>query len=209
MAKPTPAPDVQSLVLTVRGQRVMIDADLAIIYAVPLNRFNEAVKRNEDRFPIDFRFLLTREEVTNLKSQFAISSLEDSDRQAVSSAKHGGRRKLPWAFTEHGCLMAATVLNSPRAVQMSLFIVRAFVQMREALAANATILKRLAEIDRTLLEHDDALRAIWHELQPLLLPPPNRQNAGSDSPLSYSSLPPCPLASGFVRRCLPPGWPLF
>jgi len=172
MAKPTPAPDVQSLVLTVRGQRVMIDADLAIIYAVPLNRFNEAVKRNEDRFPIDFRFLLTREEVTNLKSQFAISSLEDSDRQAVSSAKHGGRRKLPWAFTEHGCLMAATVLNSPRAVQMSLFIVRAFVQMREALAANATILKRLAEIDRTLLEHDDALRAIWHELQPLLLPPP-------------------------------------
>jgi hypothetical protein len=172
MPKRIPIPDVQSLVLTIRGQRVILDSDLARIYVVPLNRFNESVKRNEDRFPTDFRFLLTREEVTNLKSQFAISSSEDSDRQSVSFARHGGRRKLPWAFTEHGCLMAATVLNSPRAVQMSLFIVRAFVQMREALAANATILKRLAEIDRTLLEHDGALRAIWHQLQPLLQPPP-------------------------------------
>ena len=90
----------------------------------------------------------------------------------MSKIGRGGRRTLPWAFTEHGCLMAATVLNSRRAVQMSLFIVRAFVQMREALAANATILKRLAEIDKTLIEHDDALRAIWHQLQPLLQPPP-------------------------------------
>jgi hypothetical protein len=172
MPKSTPVPDVQNLVLTIRGQRVMFDADLARIYVVPLYRFNEAIKRNADRFPSDFRFLLTRDEVTNLKSQIAISSLENTDRQAVSSAKHGGRRKLPWVFTEHGCLMAATVLNSPRAVQMSLFIVRAFVQMREALATNATILKRLAEIDRTLIEHDSALRAIWHQLQPLLQPPP-------------------------------------
>ena len=150
----------------------MLDADLARIYSVPLYRFNEAVKRNADRFPFDFRFLITREEVTNLKSQFAISSLEDIDRQTVNSVKHGGRRTLPWAFTEHGCLMAATVLNSRRAVQMSLFIVRAFVQMREMIAENAAILKRLAEIDRTLIEHDDALRAIWHQLQPLLQPPP-------------------------------------
>jgi hypothetical protein len=172
MPKRIPIPDVRNLVLTIRGQRVMLDVDLARIYLVPLYRFNEVVKRNADRFPSDFRFLLTREEVTNLKSQFAISSLEDIDSQVVSSSRHGGRRKLPWAFTEHGCLMAATVLNSRRAVQMSLFIVRAFVQMRETIAANATILKRLAEIDQTLLEHDGALRAIWHQLQPLLQPPP-------------------------------------
>ena len=172
MPKPTPVPDVQSLVFTIRGKRVMLDSDLARIYLVPLYRFNEAVKRNADRFPSDFRFLLTREEVTNLKSQFAISSLEGTDRQAVSSAKHGGRRKLPWVFTEHGCLMVATVLNSARAVQMSIFIIRAFVSMRTELLTNAAILKKLAEIDRTLIEHDDALRAIWHQLQPLLQPPP-------------------------------------
>ncbi|WP_218938781.1 hypothetical protein [Oleiharenicola lentus] len=83
-----------------------------------------------------------------------------------------GARYRPWAFNEHGCLMAATVLNSPRAVQMSLYIVRAFVQMREALATNATILKRLAEIDKTLLEHNSALLALWKKLKPLLTPPP-------------------------------------
>ena len=88
------------------------------------------------------------------------------------SSRRGGRRKLPWAFTEHGCLMAATVLNSSRAVRMSLYVIRAFVRMREELAANATILKRLAEIDKSLLEHDSALRTLWQRLQPLLAPPP-------------------------------------
>jgi hypothetical protein len=90
---------------------------------------------------------------------------------AASSGAHGGRRKLPWAFTEHGALMAATVLNSPRAVQMSIFIVRAFLRMREELASGATILKRLAAIDRKLLVHDVVLRDIYRKLQPLLSPP--------------------------------------
>jgi len=139
----------------------MLDTTLARLYGVETFRFNEAIKRNTDRFPEDFCFRLNHEEVESLTSQFAMSKIG-----------RGGRRTLPWAFTEHGCLMAATVINSPRAVQMSLFIVRAFVQMREALAVNATILKRLAEIDRTLIEHDSALRAIWHQLQPLLQPPP-------------------------------------
>lgn len=83
-----------------------------------------------------------------------------------------GQRKLPWAFTEHGCLMAATVLNSPRVVQMSLYVIRAFVQMREALATNQAVLRRLAEIDKTLLDHDAALLALWKKLQPLPAPPP-------------------------------------
>jgi hypothetical protein len=90
----------------------------------------------------------------------------------TSSKKHRGAAYRPWAFTEHGAIMAATVLNSPEAVAMSVFVVRAFMQMREQLAANAAILKRLAEIDKTLLEHDSALRTIWTKLQPLLAPPP-------------------------------------
>ena len=95
----------------------------------------------------------------------------DSSQIAMSSI-HRGASYRPWAFTEHGALMAATVLHSSRAVQMSLYVIRAFVRMREALATNATILKRLAEIDRTLLEHDTALLALWRKLQPLLQPPP-------------------------------------
>ena len=152
---------IQSRIFVLRSQRVLLDSDLARFYGVPTKRLNEALKRNADRFPEDFCLRLNHEEVESLTSQIAMSKIG-----------RGGRRTLPWAFTEHGCLMAATVLNSPRAVQMSLFIVRAFVQMREALAANATILKRLAEIDQSLLEHDGALRAIWHQLQPLLQPPP-------------------------------------
>ena len=94
------------------------------------------------------------------------------DGSWLAHRSHGGRRKLPHAFTEHGAIMAATVLNSPEAIAMSVYVVRAFVQMREQLAANAAILKRLAEIDKTLLEHDSALRSIWTKLQPQLAPPP-------------------------------------
>ncbi len=116
----------------------------------------------------------------NLKSQIVTSRLEvvenDGDkenRSQIVTGSHGGRRKLPHAFTEHGAIMAASILNSPEAVAMSVFVVRAFVQMRERLAANVEILKRLAEIDKTLLEHDQALGTIWQHLQPLLAPPPD------------------------------------
>ncbi len=142
----------------VRRQKVVLDSDLAALYGVRTFRLNEAVKRNADRFPPDFRFQLTREEVANLISQNAISS----------SGAHGGRRQLPWVFTEHGALMAANVLRSPRAVQMSIYLVRAFVRMRDELMANAAVLKRLAEVDRRLLEHDSVLREIVQSLQPLL-----------------------------------------
>ena len=168
-----PKKPIESLILNLRGQKVILDADLAELYDVPTKRLNEQVKRNAERFPEDFMFQLTQEEAENLKSQFATSSLADSPmRSQFATASHGGRRKLPRAFTEHGAIMAATILNSPEAVAMSVFVVRAFMQMREQLAANAAILKRLAEIDKTLLEHDSALRSIWTKLQPLLAPPP-------------------------------------
>jgi hypothetical protein len=140
-------------ILTVRRQRVVLDADLAALYGVPTKRLNEAVRRNADRFPDDFCFLLNSEEVANLKSQIASSSLV-----------HGGRRKLPTAFTEHGALMAANILRSERAVQMSIYLVRAFMKMRDEIMANAVILKRLAEIDRRLLEHDVVLREVVERL---------------------------------------------
>ena len=166
---------VPALIRTIRGQKVILDADLAALYEVPTFRFNEAVKRNAARFPEDFRFQLTREEFENLISQIAISSAggpSNSSQTAMSLSQHGGRRKFPWAFTEHGALMAANILNSTRAVEMSVFVIRAFVRMREALATNAAILKRLAEIDRTLLVHDTALRDLYGKLRPLLSPPP-------------------------------------
>jgi hypothetical protein len=172
MLKPTPAPDVLSLALTLRGKRVLLDSDLARLYGVATKRLNEQVRRNADKFPADFAFQLTREEVTNLKSQFATSSLENIDNQGVSPDNHGGRRKLQLAFTDYGAIQAANVLNSPAATAMSIYVVRAFMQMREELLTSAAILKKLAEIDETLIEHDDALRAIWNQLQPLLQPPP-------------------------------------
>ncbi len=150
---------LESRILTIRGRKVLLDADLAEIYGVSTKRLNEQVKRNVDRFPEDFLFQLAANE----------------KEEVVANCDHLARLKFakarPWAFTEHGAIMAAMVLNSPQAVTMSVYVVRAFMQMREQLAANAAILKRLAEIDKTLLAHDQSLRVIWQKLQPLLLPP--------------------------------------
>jgi hypothetical protein len=159
-----PKKPIETLILNLRGQKVILDADLAELYDVPTKRLKEQVKRNADRFPEDFLFQLTREEAEEMQRS----------RSQIATLKRGQNLKyLPTAFTEHGAIMAATVLNSPEAVAMSVFVVRAFMQMREQLAANAAILKRLAEIDKTLLEHDSALRTIWTKLQPLLTPPPD------------------------------------
>ena len=138
----------------------MIDADLAEIYGVTTKVLNQAVRRNTERFPADFVFRLTSKEKTEV-----VTNCDHLSRLKFSPA-------LPRAFTEHGAIMAATVLNSPEAVAMSVYVVRAFIRMREQLAANAAILKRLAEIDRTLLRHDASLRDIYHKLLPLLQPPP-------------------------------------
>ena len=158
-----PKKPISALILNLRGQKVILDADLAELYGVPTKRLNEQVKRNADRFPKDFLFQLSKEEAEEIQGS----------RSQIATLKQGQNIKyLPRAFTEHGAIMAATVLNSPEAVAMSVFVVRAFMQMREQLAANAAILKRLAEIDKTLLQHDSALRATWTKLQPLLAPPP-------------------------------------
>jgi hypothetical protein len=158
-----------------RGQRVVLDRDLARLYGVPTMVFNQAIKRNAVRFPRDFLFQLTREEVANLKSQIVISS---SASKKAALDRHGGARTPPWAFTEHGAIMAATLLRSPRAVAMSVYVVRGFVQMREALLTNAVILKRLAQIDRKLLEHDVVLQDVVEKLLPLLNPPEKKSSKG-------------------------------
>ena len=176
-----PNPPLETLILTLRQRKVILDADLAALYGVPTKVFNQAVRRNRDRFPEDFCFQLTAREWAGLRSQIAASrshSAQTEDlapiwSQSVTSSKsHRGAAYRPYAFTEHGAIMAATVLNSPEAVTMSLYVVRAFIQMREQIAANAEVLKRLAEIDQTLLKHDKSLQIIWRELQPLLQPPP-------------------------------------
>ena len=150
---------LESLIVSVRGKNVLVDADLAEIYGVTTKRLNQQVRRNLDRFPEDFVFQLNANE----------------KNEVVTNCNHLARLKfskaMPWVFTEHGAIMAGMVLNSPQAVAMSVYVVRAYVQMREQIAANAAILKRLAEIDGKLLEHDDALLAIWRQLEPLLAPP--------------------------------------
>jgi len=176
---------IEPLILTLRGQKVILDADLAEAYGVETKRLNEQVKRNAERFPEDFMFQLTREEWSRLRSQLSDNEEDKGNRSqiATGSQRHRDPRALPRVFTEYGALMAASVLNSPKAVEMSVFVVRAFVKMREPLAANAEILKRLAEIDKTLLEHNDALRVIWEQLQPLLMPPdpPKKGKIGFDA----------------------------
>jgi len=176
MGKALTTEQLEPLILRIRGQRVVLDADLARLYGVPTFRFNEAFKRNHHRFPADFAFQLTQEEFAGLRLQFAISKAQPSDSSEGNSSQSAmssrrGRRYLPWAFTEHGALMAANVLRSDRAVQMSVFLVRAFVRLREQVAANTSILKRLAEIDQTLLQHDAALSDLYRKLLPLLQPP--------------------------------------
>jgi hypothetical protein len=161
MPSAQPAHDLGQLIFTLRGHRVILDADLAALYEISTGRLNEQVKRNADRFPSEFAFQLTRKELANLKSQFAISSL------------HGGRRTPPYVFTEHGVLMAANVLKSSRAITVSVALVKAFVRMRELFATNQAVAKRLTEAEKTLLTHDAALRDIYRRIQPLLLPPPD------------------------------------
>jgi len=155
-------PPLDSLILTIRDQKVILDADLAGIYGVAIKVLNQAIKRNADRFPADFMFQLSEEEFVSLRSQIV----------TLKTGRGQHRKYLPYAFTEHGALMAANVLNSPTAAKMSVYVVRAFIKQRELLMAQSDVLKKLAQMDAKLLQHDDDLRVIWQELQPLLNPPP-------------------------------------
>lgn len=152
---------VEAVIVTVRGQKVILDRDLAALYGVQTKMLNRAMKRNQDRFPPDFVFQITAEEGTALRCQTG------------TSKSRGGQRYLPHVFTEHGAIMAATVLNSRQAVQMSVFVVRAFIKMREQLMNRAGLEKRLADIEKGLLSHDAALRDLYQKIRPLLLAPPN------------------------------------
>ncbi|HWW01739.1 MAG TPA: ORF6N domain-containing protein [Candidatus Acidoferrum sp.] len=184
------AGDITRLIRSIRGQRVILDNDLAAVYGVPTKRLNEQYRRNLGRFPEDFAFQLSQGEWATLRSQIVtLEPARNLRSQNATSRSHGGRRYLPVAFTEHGALMAANILNSPRAVAMSVYIIRAFVKMREDLAANAAILKRLAEIDKTLLLHDGALRDIYQKLRPLLEPPPEPPKPGIGFHVKEDALP--------------------
>ena len=150
---------VAQRILLLRGQKVMLDADLAELFDVPTKRFNEQVKRNLDRFPSDFMFQLTEDEDESLRSQIA-----------TSNTGRGGRRYFPYAFTEHGAIMAATILNSPRAVEMSVFIVRAFVQLREMVSSNTAVADKLLELERKLSGHDQAIAGLVNAIRQLMMP---------------------------------------
>src|ERR1035438_137715 len=149
--KPTKYTGVEELIITIRDQRVILDADIALLYGVSTKHLNQQVKRNLNRFPPDFMFQLSKEEVVVLNRSQIVTG----------SQKHRDPRFLPYAFTEHGALMAANVLNSAQAVEMSLFIVRAFVKMRERLVTTHLLEKHLAAIDRKLLSHDASLRDVY------------------------------------------------
>lgn len=163
---------VGAKILVLRNQKVILDADLAELYGVPVKRLNEQIKRNPKRFPADFLFTLTRAEYQNLRSQ-----------NATSSFAHGGRRYLPYAFTEHGAIMAATVLNSRRAIEMSIFVVRAFVQMRQALAFNRQVVSKLSELEERLDSHDAEIQDLVDAIRELIAPlPANHRRIGFEIP---------------------------
>jgi predicted amino acid-binding ACT domain protein len=173
---PVSVEQIDGMIHTIRGMRVMLDRDLAEIYGVPTFRFNEAIKRNRHRFPADFMFQLTREEFDSLRSQLAMSKTENSSQIAMSKTGRGGRRTLPYAFTEHGALQAANVLRSKRAVQMSLFVIRAFVKMRETLLGTRELAKKLAALEKKLGSrldvHEAAIVQVLQEIMQVLNPPP-------------------------------------
>ena len=166
--------DIASVIAFVRGQRVILDADLATIYGVPTKRLNEQIKRNVDRFPADFMFRLSAEELAELRARpSAEHAARNRSQIATGSQKHRDPRLPPYAFTEHGALMAANVLNSARAVEMSVYVIRAFVSMRRELMQRQDLARRLAEIEKTLIGHDTVLHDLYTKIRALLLTPPS------------------------------------
>lgn len=161
MAPSAPLPAIDHRILLLRGQKVMLDADLAELYGVETKRLNEQVRRNAERFPDDFMFQLTAEEYASLRSHFA----------TLKTGRGQHRKYLPYAFTEHGALMAANVLNSPRAVDASLYVVRAFVRLREILATHKELAKKLDTLEKKLATHDQAIVGVLNAIRQLTAPP--------------------------------------
>jgi phage regulator Rha-like protein len=151
---PVPVQLIDRRIYLIRGHKVMLDADLAELYQVPTKAFNQAVQRNKQRFPEDFMFQLTKEEAENLRSQTVTSSW-------------GGRRYRPYAFTEHGVAMLASVLRSKRAIHMSIVIVRAFIRMRELLASHKDLAARMEKLEEQQKEHGSIIGILAEEIDEL------------------------------------------
>jgi hypothetical protein len=155
-----PVERIERLIHLVRGEKVLLDADLAMLYGVETKALNRAVKRNQSRFPQDFMFQLTAEEAANLRCQIG-----------TSSSGYGGRRYLPYAFTEQGVVMLSSVLRSERAVQVNVAIMRAFVGLRRLLATNEVLARKLSELERRLEGHDQAIKSLFDAIREMMAPP--------------------------------------
>lgn len=165
---------VASKILVLRNQKIILDADLAELYGVSVKQLNQQIKRNKRRFPADFVFTLTKAEHESLRSQIV-----------TSKSGRGGRRYLPNAFTEHGAIMAASVLNSKRAIEMSIFVVRAFVRMRESLLLNQRVVSKLSELEARMDAHDAELQELVEAIRELMEPlPANHRRIGFEVPAS-------------------------
>jgi len=156
--KLTPVQRIEEMILLIRGQRVMLDSDLAIIYGVATKQLNQQLRRNSERFPKDFAFLLTNQEVAQMRSQFVTASKRNI-------------RHIPVVFTEHGALMLASILNSPIAVEASVRVVRAFVGMREQLAAHKEFAQKLSELESRVSGHDESIQNLFEAIRQLVEPP--------------------------------------
>lgn len=172
-AKLVPIEHIAQSIIILRGQRVLLDSELATLYGVTTKRFNEQVRRNLGRFPADFMFQVSEIEEDSLRSQFA----------TLKTGRGQHRKYLPHAFTEHGAIMAAMILNSPRAVEMSVYVIRAFVQLRELLTSNRELARRLDELEaritNKLATHDQAITGILKTIRELTNPPePKRRPIG-------------------------------
>jgi hypothetical protein len=190
-------PPLEPLIFTLRGHRIILDADLAQLYGVTTKALNQALKRNVSRFPSDFAFQLVPEEVGQIRlntlvgldpyaenaektnwsqsvasSESIVVSPPDKSRFARHDSLHRGKVYLPWAFTEHGALMVANILRSERAAEMSVYVVRAFVRLRQVILEHEGLARRVAEVELSLRDHGEALVDIYDKLEPLLDPLP-------------------------------------
>jgi hypothetical protein len=170
-----PAERIDNAILEIRGRKVMLSHDLAALYGVSTKAFNQAVKRNADRFPPDFMFQLTREEAQSLRSQFVTLNGVGSRSQSATLKRGEHIKYLPYAFSEHGAVMAATILSTPRAVEVSVFVVRAFVRLSRVAADYRRLALRMAELEAKFASHDKNFQVVFDALRKLMRPPERKK----------------------------------
>ena len=181
-ASPLSIGDIAQRIRLIRGQRVILDTDLAAFYGETTKRFNQQVNRNLARFPAGFMFQLDEEEFASLRLQIATSNADGSLRGGVGGGR-GGRRYAPLAFTEHGAIMASMVLNSPRATELSIYVVQAFVELRSMLATNRELSNKLHLLERKVTKHDQAISELIDSMRQLLAAPePHKRPIGFITP---------------------------